>query len=80
MCSFIKNKVTINFLNLVVGEEMSQAEEKFMEVRRAMENSIIVFYESCKEIGLDNEGFAEDVIAAVDEATGGEVVFDDWYE
>jgi hypothetical protein len=56
------------------------AEAKFMEARRVMEHRIMDFYESCQEIGIDNEGFAGDVIAAVDEATGGAVVFDDWYE
>lgn len=59
---------------------MSQAEENFMENRSKMEYYMTKFYENCQEIGVDNEGFAEDVIAAVIEATGGEVVFEDWVE
>lgn len=59
---------------------MSEPEEKFMEIRRKMEYAIMDFYDSCREIGINNEGFTEDIIAAVDEATGGNVVLEDWYE
>ena len=59
---------------------MSQAEEKFMEDRSKMTSCITEFYNSCHAIGVDNEGFAEDVIAAINEATNGAVAFDEWYE
>lgn len=59
---------------------MSQAEEKFMLNRDQMTAAIRNFHDSCQEIEIDNEGFAEDVIAAVVEATDGVVVLDDWYE
>lgn len=58
---------------------MSDAEEqKFMEVRRRMENLITNFYECCQAIDLNDEGFAEDVNDAVFEATAGKVRFEDW--
>lgn len=59
---------------------MSESEEKFMENRRKMEYYMTAFYENCKEIGVNNEGFAEDVISAVADATGQEVILEDWYE
>ena len=59
---------------------MSQAEENFMEARNLMERHISHFYDCCQEIGINNEGFAEDVNEAVEEATGGIVSFEDWYE
>lgn len=58
---------------------MSQAEERFMDSRHLMERQIRDFHESCQEIEIDNAGFAEDVIAAITEATDGAVVLEDWY-
>lgn len=55
-----------------------EAEERFMGARSLMERHIAHFYDCCKEIDIDNAGFAEDVNAAVEDVTDGEVVFDDW--
>lgn len=59
---------------------MSQAEEKFMEDRRKMEYLIAEFFESCQAIGIDNEGFMEDVNEAVSDATSGKLKFEEWVE
>ena len=56
------------------------ADEEFMESRRKMKHTIEDFYEKCGSIGVNGEGFAEDVNAAVEEATEGKVKFDEFIE
>ncbi len=46
-------------------EIMSQAEEKFMTDREKMELAIREFYASCGAIEIDDDGFHEDIAAAI---------------
>ena len=55
---------------------MSKAEENFMETRRKMEFYINKFYEACGEIDIDDDGFAEDVTEAIEEATNKSVTLE----
>ena len=52
---------------------MSVAEEHFVEARSSMTSAIGVFYKACQAIEIDNEGFVEDVVGAVFEATDTEL-------
>jgi hypothetical protein len=61
-----KNKdATVGFL-VVIKDEMT--------------HKMAEFYDCCQAIGIDNEGFAEDVNQAVYEVSRGKVKFDDFIE
>ena len=52
---------------------MSKAEEQFMLARERMTECIKNFYAACKLVDISDEGFAEDVVEKVDEATDGNI-------
>ena len=60
---------------------MSEAEEKYMRIKNQMQCAIDEYYkEGCPAIGLDNDGFMDDINDAVFDATDGKCKFEEWIE